>query len=364
LSKTKSKPASEAKRPFFCVAVLSAVLVLAGCGNVSLNQLLENQEPGELGISPKAGSFPAASTIEITGKGGFRPYTYERIGKGDIDPATGEYTAPVSGDISGNAESVEIKVTDDFGQRASATFTVYRPLSLSLSEDVIPEGATVTLDTSGGVPDYDIWIDGILAIADHPSGDWTSPVFTTAGAYEVEVVDDLGNSAQGALTVYAVGGDLMIDLAENWVLTGDSVTVMAINPSGVHTFSATAGSFDDVNAVTTDYNAPGSAMEVTITVVDSLSREATAVLKVLDSVPDPLTFPSTMTLEPSEKTSWLVATGGVPPYTFRLEGSGILDPLLADRLKYRAPGFEATEYLWVEDAVGQTRKLTITVEDD
>jgi hypothetical protein len=180
----------------------------------------------------------------------------------------------------------------------------------------------------------------------------------------VEVVDALGNSAQAAVTVFAMGGDLLIDLSEPWVLTGGSISVTAINPSGAHTFSATSGTFDDPAAVTTDFNAPGTVTEVTITLTDSLARMATAAVQVLDTVPDPLSFPSTITLRPSEKTSWLTATGGVPPYTFRLDGSGILDPLLADRLKYRAPGFETTEYLWVEDQIGETRKLTITVEND
>jgi hypothetical protein len=344
--------------------VLAVSLVLTGCGEISLNQLLENQEPGELGVSPKAGSIPAASTIEISGKGGFKPYTYEKVGKGDIDPSTGEYTAPGAGDISGDSETVEIEVTDDFGRLASAVFTVYRPLSLSLSEDVIPEGGAVTLNTSGGVPAYDIWVDGVLAFAGHPSGDWTAPAFASDGEYTVEVVDNLGNSAQVTVTVYAAGGDLMIDLGENWVLAGGSVSVTAINPSGAHTFSANSGTFDDPSAGTTDYYAPGTAMEATITLTDSLSRVATATVQVLASIPDPLNFPSTITLELSEKTSWLTATGGVPPYTFWLDGSGILEPVLANRVKYRAPGYETTEYIWVEDSAGQTRKLTITVEDD
>ena len=132
---------------------------------------------------------------------------------------------------------------------------------MSLAEGIIPKDTSAILNTTGGVPDYDIWIDGALVAADHPSGDWTTPPFTTGGVYLLEVVDSLGNSAQSMLTV--IDGDLMIDVAENWVATGGSLSVTAINPVGTHTFSASAGDFSDPNDSPTDYNAPGSEMVVT-----------------------------------------------------------------------------------------------------
>ena len=353
--------------------VLALNLVLSGCGDLSLNQLLENQEPGELGISPKTATLPADSKIELTGTGGFKPYTYEnKTSKGTLYTTTGEYIAPSDGEISGNSEEIEIEVADFFGNKATGTFTVYKTLSLSASSDTVTEGSSVTFTPSGGVPDpvdgYYFYIDGTQEGVS--SGGWPH-TFANEGTYTVEAVDSLSNSAASTVVVFKVGGELMIDLSDNWVLSLGSVSVTAINPSGGHTFSATDGDFDDVNASPTDYNAPDitpdSELVVTITVEDGLSRIATETIHVLSAPPDPLVFPSTLSLEEGEKTSWIIVSGGVPgadgSYTFTLVGNGVLDPLLADRLKYRAPNFPTTEYLWVEDAIGQKRKLTITVEE-
>ena len=73
-----------------------------------------------------------------------------------------------------------------------------------------------------------------------------------------------------------------------------------------------------------------------------------------------------MTIAIGDNTGFVIATGGTPSYTFWLEGDGSLDyhHLLPDRVKYIAPEFATTAYVWIEDSVGTKRTLTITVVEE
>jgi hypothetical protein len=131
-----------------------------------------------------------------------------------------------------------------------------------------------------------------------------------------------------------------------------------------YTFSATAGTFDEIDGVTY-YTAPDSVTNVTIKVVDGFSNEATASIGVIDSATG-LNFPAAMTIAVGESTGYIMATGGVQPYTFWLEGSGLLDfhDVLSDRVKYRSM-VGTTDIIYVEDSdtPPTQRTLTITVAD-
>ena len=76
-----------------------------------------------------------------------------------------------------------------------------------------------------------------------------------------------------------------------------------------------------------------------------------------------MSFPEAMTIGIGENTGFVIVTGGTEPYIFTLVGDGTLDyhRLLEDRVKYIAPEFATTAYVWVEDAMGAKRKLTVTV---
>jgi hypothetical protein len=142
-----------------------------------------------------------------------------------------------------------------------------------------------------------------------------------------------------------------------------SIAIAGIGGFTPYTFSAPQGIFSQTNGVTY-YTAPDIATNVTIKVVDSFFNEATASIEVVDSMG--LSFPVAMTIVVGESTGYIIATGGVQPYTFWLEGSGSLDfhDILSDRVKYRSL-VETTDIIYVEDsdAPPTQRTLTITVAD-
>jgi hypothetical protein len=369
MSKVYRKCTSGRRSPLLYTAILIVLglsLSLAGCGQLSLTQLLENEEPGELSISPTNAIIPEAGMLDVSGTGGFKPYTYENKGTiGTIDAATGEFIAPSS--VSGNYENTEIEVTDSLGSKAETIITVFAPISLSPAVKTIEEGDTVNFTASGGVPapDYNFYINSNPDPEDSTLGSW-SHTFSIEGTYVVEAADSLGSSAIATITVVAAGGELAIEVADTWVLTGGSITVTAINSTGSHSFSTDPpdeGTFDDATAMTTTYHAPDTETVVTIKLEDSGANTATVEIHVVDSAPNPLAFPTSITVLVNEKEKQLTAIGGIEPHTFWLVGEGSLSPhpVQENRIRYNAPSFPTTAYVWVQDALGRQAKATVHV---
>jgi hypothetical protein len=169
-----------------------------------------------------------------------------------------------------------------------------------------------------------------------------------------------GDISLGQLLESQDPGELGITPQTATISTGASLEINGKGGFTPYNFSATAGSIEEIDAVTY-YTAPDSPTEVTITVADTFSNEATATIQIVSS--SSLNFPQAMTIEIGENTGFVIATGGTPPYTFDFEGEGTLvpHPVLEDRAKYIAPGFETTVLVWVEDADGTKRTLTVTV---
>jgi hypothetical protein len=138
-----------------------------------------------------------------------------------------------------------------------------------------------------------------------------------------------------------------------------SIAVAGTGGFPPYTFSATAGTFAIIDGVTY-YTAPDFVSNVTIRVVDSVSNEATGSIEVIDSTG--LSFPAAMTIAVGESTGFIIAEQGTPPYTFWLDGEGVLEfhDVLSDRVKYRSV-VETVASVWVEDSDGTTRELVITV---
>jgi hypothetical protein len=133
-------------------------LALTGCGELSLNQLLENQEPGELDISPKAATVDTDSSIEIAGKGGFKPYTFSATA-GSFEETDGAtyYKAP-----SAANPAVTITVADGLSSEATAIFEVVSSTGLNF-----PEAMTIAIgentgyvEVKDGTEPYNFWLEG------------------------------------------------------------------------------------------------------------------------------------------------------------------------------------------------------------
>jgi hypothetical protein len=279
--------------------VLGLSLLLAGCGQISLNQLLENEEPGEFRSTPSEANVPSGSTVTIGGKGGFKPYTYSiKEGSGDLDPSSGEYIAP--GGIE--KEQIEfIEVKDSFDQSDISTIHVFPPLSLKvngklLSRITIDSTQTVDFDADGGsaATGYDYYLDGVSTFTSPLSGLWTFDP-PAIGTYLVEVQDDLENSA--VATVEVVRADLQITPANTDVYQGGTVSFKGLNVIGTAVYAASpaVGSFapsgDD--AV---YTAPAAPFTGTVTVtLSDASQSVTAAVQVLVDDPGVLAITPTNT---------------------------------------------------------------------
>jgi VCBS repeat-containing protein len=187
-----------------------------------------------------------------------------------------------------------------------------------------------------------------------------SPVLYTAALTLGLVLSGCGNVSLSHLLEKQQPGELGITPKTATIDEGSSIEIAGKGGFTPYTFSATAGTIEEIEAVTY-YTAPNSPGVVTITVADGLSSEATATIEVVPSTV--LSFPQAMTIETGENTGFVIVTGGTEPYTFTLDGDGALDyhHLLLDRVKYIAPGFETTAYVWVQDGDGTQRTLTVTV---
>jgi hypothetical protein len=169
-----------------------------------------------------------------------------------------------------------------------------------------------------------------------------------------------GNISLSQLLEKQAPGELGITPKSATISEGSSIEIAGKGGFTPYTFSVTAGSIEEIDAITY-YIAPNSPDTVTVTVVDGFSSEATATIQVVSSTG--LGFPEAMTIEIGDNTGFVIATDGTPPYVFSLVGDGTLDfhRLQSDRVKYIAPEFATTAYVWVEDAIGMQRKLTVTV---
>jgi hypothetical protein len=350
--------------------VLGLSLLLAGCGQISLNQLLENEEPGEFRLSPEVASIPVDSSITVEGKGGFKPYTYELIdGDGEFDPETGKY------DATGVAEVAEIEGTDGYGRVHKATIHVIAPLSLKVNGESVstisivddPDDDPVELEAEGGdistSGTYTYYVDGTWA-ADTADGTWDFDPPTGEATCTVEVEDDLGNSA--IVTVVVVGPAVAINPKEKQVVQGGSVFFTGLNVDGtaVYTASPDVGVLN-VTGDDAEYVAD-TVGTITITLTDEPSGEyATATVYVLPVDPGPLEIsPSSATLR-YEDSQVFEVSGGVPPYTlwlWYLGDHGKLEQISATQALYTAPYAKTTDWVMVKDSAGMTESAKVKVK--
>jgi hypothetical protein len=200
------------------------------------------------------------------------------------------------------------------------------------------------------------------------------PVLYTAALIVLAVslaLAGCGDISLNQLLAKQAPGALGITPQTATIYTGSKIEISGKGGFTPYTFSATAGSIEETDGVTS-YTAPASATpDVIITVVDALSNEAAAIIQVENS--NPFSFPAAMTIAVGESTGYVQATGGditvTGKYTFSLEpeGVGTLVPhpsFPEDRVKYVAPAYVPTDpiiLVHVEDDIGQVSTLEVTV---
>lgn len=358
MSKVYRKCTSCGRSPLLCTAILIVLglsLVLAGCGELSLTQLLENEESGEFRVNLADANLSVGSTIDISATGGFKPYTFSLVpgSPGTIETDTGVYTAPPTVSSPGDYDQVEIEATDYFGRIDLSKLNVFEPLSLNIKNITVTTADTVDFTASGGVAPYSFYLDDVLKV---DSSIWTFPS-SPVGTYIVEVLDNIENSAVAKVEVIADA--LAIVPTSAYVLVNGTTTFRALNPTPPITFSV-ANQGPGTGFISTDptlspaeYTAPNAPTTDTVILTDTVTS-VTATVHVLASDPDPLVItPSAINypLGYGDEVVFIVS-GGVPPYTFWLEYSdahGSLEQIAADKARYTAPDANTVDWVWVVD---------------
>jgi hypothetical protein len=370
--KTRSFLLGRASRNAAALVLLAMIALLASCGELSLNTLLENQEPGEMRASPAVAAVPTGSTITIKGQGGFKPYTFEmERGSGFFDAHTGVYTTP------GISEYAEFRVTDSLGSTDTSRIEVIAPLKLNVNGENVARITAVDTDPDVGFAvdpvifdadggkfspgnNYRFFLDGIPVPSAEisTSGEWTF-IPSAADTYQVEVFDDLDNSDLVTVTAVDVvtGGDLAISPTEVQVEQGQTVLFIPVNVQGTAVYSASDGSFNPLNP--NEYIAPSSFTgPITVTLTDDATGDwVTATVHVVGVDPATLELvlsPSSADLQNGDELLFSVS-GGITPYTFWLRpgSKGDLVEVNDTEALYTAPSSgNANDEVWVSDDVG------------
>jgi hypothetical protein len=336
------------------IIAAAAALVLAGCGNLSLSEILSNESPGEFRLRPKTANLQEGTEFAFTATGGFTPYHYEVLAGlgGFAKDQSWIYKAPEDIGAAKDYIEVTIRATDKLGSSDTATVRVFKSFSIVPSQAVTMQlPGSVSILASGGVaPNGYGWaVDGTA----DPAG--TNPyVYTpsTEGPHVVSVTDDIGNYAELTITVLPANPPLTIDPVSAGVEVHGTVSFAAFGGTGAYSWSATAGSISPAGSPAS-FTAPSSAGAVTVTLSDGSSQVTAAVTVTVKPILPLVLSPDAPTVVAIGDTVQFSATGGVPPYRFSSAPSphGWIDP---DTGLYTQKTAEKHVKVTVTDHVGNT----------
>ncbi|OHD69708.1 MAG: hypothetical protein A2V99_03275 [Spirochaetes bacterium RBG_16_67_19] len=316
-------------------AGLALLLVLAGCGDLSLLQALKGDSPGELRFSPSAVLIPEMTDFTFSVLGGFTPYEIS-LGAGVTRKGGTTWVFPGK-DISAESELFTVEATDLLGQKATAEVTVYAvasPLELNVSKITLLLGQIWTFSATGGSGGFAWFVDGVEQAATGNSFEYTA---NAAGTYTVTVTDSVGVSRSAAVTVllYDPAASLEISPPEVTVLVGGTAYFTALGGSGAYTFEVLPGGaggiFSVANSNPAAYSAPATAGSDTIKLTDDAGGTASATVSVVPAGNPPVLSPESPTVSVIGDTIQFSASGGtgLGTYTFSTNkpGTGYIDPV-------------------------------------
>ena len=136
------------------LAAAGIALALAGCGDLSLVDSLQQEAPGDLRFSPATALVPLSVNHTFRAMGGFPPYSVVSGSGTPVDDHT--WVFPAQSTITGDSEDFTIEVADWAGKMVTAVVTVYAvgALALNVTEVTLQEGVGWTFTVTGGLPPY------------------------------------------------------------------------------------------------------------------------------------------------------------------------------------------------------------------
>lgn len=292
-----------------------------------------------LTLSPNPVSLATNATTSFTSTGGFGAKTFS-VASGGGSFASNTYTAPST------AGSATVRVTDQLGNTATATVTIYPPLVISPSAPTVEVNKTVVFSASGGQGPYTFT---------KPSGGGTlvGTTYTapgTAGSATVRVTDQLGNTRDASITIIAaVGGACASAPCLNGgvcVLDAESETGYVCDCAGDY-----AGDNCEIE--------PPPCGDSPLPCDPGFFCTVAGVCLPDGTTPNPtplaISPPSETLLVSTSRT--FTATGGNAPYTYFISaGDGSMSGA-----SYTAPSYATTASVTVRDAFGTTSSAPITI---
>ena len=231
-------------------------------------------------------------------------------------------------------DSLNNSVTESFTLPVNSTLTINNSSPLPLATVLVPYNANFS--ASGGNPGYTWTATGLpswlnLTAAGYLSG--TPPAGSTEASFQVTVTDSATHTATAPFTL-PMSGILAITTAALPLATVNvfySQTLAATGGDGVYTWSGTGlptGLAISAAGVLSGSLSQAGPYLFRITVNDAQGSVASKNFTLLVSTGLPLSF-VTQNLTPcvanTSCSNQIVATGGVPPYTFSLASTANLD---------------------------------------
>ena len=314
---------------------------------------------GGLAITPSSPTVSPRGTRTFSASGGSGTgfmYALTTNGSGaSIDTASGAYVAGPAG-----ATTDVVRVTDSFGNSATATIAVGPGVQLSPAAVMLAPLGHQSFTVSGGSG-----VGYSFALATNASG---GSITASTGAYVaggvggvgdvVRVTDSLGNSATAAVTVTAalapVDGMLTVP-------PRGTATVAVTGGAGSVTFALTAnGSGGSVDPVTGVYVAgpTGGATDV-VTATDQNGASTTIMVAVGPGIS---LLPATPSVAPRGTLTITAGGGAGSGYAFALTTNGSGGTIDAATGAYQAGTTDAVvDVVTVTDPLGNSAQVSISV---
>jgi hypothetical protein len=309
------------------LAAAGALLLLAGCGDLSLLEALKGDSPGGFQLSPDSLNLPVSSQYSFTAVGGIAPYHFNSTGAGLLETQSWKYTAPDSiTDTATGWDLVTITATDLAGSTDTALVRIYLPFRLTGGSKVtLTQGdAKHSFGASGGVAPY-TWLLNAAVVSDGTDFYDFDPL--DAGYQVVAVQDSIGNYREAEVMVVSPSGcPLAVSPAGATVEKSTSVSFAAFGGDGLNSYSwqTTGGNLVASGDTATAWlTAPAAAGEVTITLSSGAWPAVSARVVVTDSAPPTpaalVLLPDGPVVDAVKDTVLFTVIGGTPPYRFVLK---------------------------------------------
>jgi hypothetical protein len=216
--------------------LVAAALALAGCGNLSLANVLVHESPGDFRLSPTTANLQVRMEFSLTATGGIIPYDSALVsGSGTLEQGW-IYRAPNNIALEPYIENT-IRGNDLAGSSDLATIRVLKSsLRVNVTAATMQVPGSVNIHATGGVNPYG-WVgDGMVG----PTGDifvFTATTETTPGDHVVSVTDALGNFKEVTITVLPQdGAPLTVFPVSAGVQLGGTVSFQAFGGTGTYTW--------------------------------------------------------------------------------------------------------------------------------